>query len=164
MATLGMWSSRVNSMNKSMPSCCLPSACFSLNHRAPLVHRCVQGGNATTISQVYQGFNALCTSSWICHSGCLPLHGKMSQLYASWPRALNALQTSCDSSHAHNIFISPHPCHFLVCQAVYTPFYPAVSKWAFHCKILLWRIFMLYSALSCLITRFTHAALWVKVD
>lgn len=46
------------------------------------------------------------TSLQMCHSGCPPEHGFVSQLYASWPLALNALHTSCDSSQATNIFIS----------------------------------------------------------
>jgi len=50
------------------------------------------------------------TSCMMCHSGCPPLHGSMSQLYASCPSLRISIVTACDSSQATKIFTSCPPC------------------------------------------------------
>lgn len=104
---------------------CVPSACFLAKCLAPLAARSVHGGNAIIISHS-PSIRCCCpsivvnvqsplisgnTSPRMCHSGCPPDGSCISALYASCPRALNALHTVCDSSQATNTlnpFLSPN--------------------------------------------------------
>lgn len=85
-------------------SLCRPSSRFFLKCLAPLTARCVHGGNAIIMSHLSLS-NSGITSCCKCHSGCPPLHGRISHEYASCPSFLNSVVTLCDSSHATNIFI-----------------------------------------------------------
>ena len=85
---------------------------FTLILTAPAFVIYVHGGKAIIISHFI--FRSSRTSTCICHSGCPPEQGSISQLYASCPFPRNALHTSCDSSHATNNLISSrspvYPC------------------------------------------------------
>src|SRR5574344_1143712 len=88
---------------------------------APAFVVLVQGGKAiimshrptivcTALSQVLNvqlPFSRGRTSCMMCHSGCPPEHGIMSQEYDSCPNRRNSIVTACDSSQATSIFISP---------------------------------------------------------
>ena len=56
----------------------------------------------------------------MCHSGYPPEHGCISHENASWPNALNALHTSCDSSQAINTLPTFSTFQFL--QSFFTKF------------------------------------------
>ena len=62
------------------------------------------------VLNLHRPFISGITSCMMCHSGCPPLHGSMSQLYASCPSLRISIVTACDSSQATKIFTSCPPC------------------------------------------------------
>lgn len=88
-----------NVFTKSSASSC--SFSLYLNHLAPLVAKCVQGGWAIIMSQFSVKWDR--TSSCMCGPG--RSDGNRSQDIASQPIAINASRTMPENSQAISIFI-----------------------------------------------------------
>lgn len=89
------------SSTKVIASCC--SFCFSLNHRAPLTHRCVHGGNAINMSHLVLVMMLLMLSCmWFPGVS----DGRRSTDQALCPRRVNASRTRPLNSQAISTFIA----------------------------------------------------------